>query len=209
MSRTVRGTWSTRNGLDYFPSIPWVLVRLLLLRPILGDVDLLVNICGGFKPTKGEPPKGLSVIQLPEERWADTFDLNLQPSVHLVKQLAPQMLERGYGRIVNIASVAAASSAYSADYGAAKAAVMSFTRSLAIELAPAVIVNCIAPGPINTTVMQRFSEKGRQNAGRGTTLKRVGQPEDIANACCFLCSSECSYMTGECLRISGGLQANL
>lgn len=180
----------------------------------LGPVDILANIVGGIAPGGSfESP----VVEIPTERWGATFELNIKPSVMLVKRVCPSMMQRGYGRVVNIASVDGHGQALRADYAAAKAGVMAFTRALAVELSPSVLVNCIAPGVINTRAMMGFGKtKDEQQENPAfksyvnrSILKRHGEPVEIANAALFLASEECSYMTGECLRISGGIQANL
>ncbi len=166
-----------------------------------GRVDLLVNIVGGIKAkTLFEP-----ILAMSEARWDDTFNLNLKANFHLVKLLAPGMLERRYGKIVNIASINFAGELGSADYGAAKAAVASLTRTLAMELAPHVNVNCIAPGTIRTSVLQRMPADELQRYADKPLLKRLGEPRDIANAALFLASDESSYVTGEILAVSGGV----
>jgi len=164
-------------------------------------VDILVNVVGGIRGQS----LGHSVLDLPEARWDDTMTLNLKGSLHLVQLLAPGMLERRWGRIVNFSSINMAGEAGAADYGAAKAAVASFTRTLAIELAPHVNVNCIAPGLIRTSVLDRQSPADTERYVARTLLKRVGEPGEIAGAALFLASEDSSYVTGEMLAVSGGI----
>jgi NAD(P)-dependent dehydrogenase (short-subunit alcohol dehydrogenase family) len=166
-----------------------------------GRIDILVNVVGGIRsPTLFAPLLGIE-----ESRWDDTFRLNLKANFHLVKLVAPGMLERRYGKIVNFASINFAGEPGSSDYGAAKAAVASFTRTLAIELAPHVNVNCIAPGTIRTTVVSRMPPEELERYAAKPLLKRLGEPADIANAALFLASDESSYITGEILAVSGGV----
>ncbi len=166
-----------------------------------GRVDVLANIVGGIRSqTLFEP-----FLSMDEARWDDTFTLNLKPNFHLVKAFAPGMVERGYGRIVNISSINFAGEMGSADYSAAKAAVASFTRTLSIELAPHVTVNCIAPGTIRTRVLDRMGEGDLEHYAAKPLLKRLGEPRDIANAVLFFSSDESSYVTGEILSVSGGI----
>ena len=115
------------------------------------------------------------------------------------------MVERQYGKIVNISSINFAGEAGSADYGAAKAAVASITRTLAAELAPHVNVNCIAPGMINTRVVEMMGPQVVQQYCDRSLLKRLGEPVDIANAALFLASDESNYITGQILSVSGGI----
>ncbi|MCG2634550.1 MAG: SDR family oxidoreductase [Gammaproteobacteria bacterium] len=166
----------------------------------LGTVDILINVVGGIKGEMYEP-----LLTLTEARWDETFDLNLKANFHLIKQLAPAMLKQGYGRIVNLASIHFAGEAGNSDYGAAKAAVASLTRTMAMELAPAVNVNCIAPGLINTSVVARMPDNELAQIIDNTLLKRLGEPREIANAALFLASDEASYITGITLPVSGGI----
>ena len=167
----------------------------------LGPVDIVVNIVGGIKAkTLFEP-----MVTMDEARWDATFALNTKGILHLTKLLAPAMLDRHYGKIVNISSINFAGEMGSSDYGAAKAAVASLTRTMAIELAPHVNVNCIAPGTIRTTVVQRMPPDELAFYAAKPLLKRLGEPADIANACLFLASDEASYITGEILAVSGGI----
>jgi 3-oxoacyl-[acyl-carrier protein] reductase len=166
-----------------------------------GRVDILANIVGGIRSeTLFEP-----LLTMSEARWDDTFTLNLKPNFHLVKLFAAGMVEQRYGRIVNVASINFAGERGSADYGAAKAAVASLTRTLAIELAPHVTVNCIAPGAIRTRAMDRLSDEDLDLYAAKPLLKRLGEPVDIANAVLFLGSDESAYITGEILSVSGGV----
>jgi NAD(P)-dependent dehydrogenase (short-subunit alcohol dehydrogenase family) len=170
-------------------------------RAALGHVDIVINIVGGIKAkTLFEP-----MVTMSEERWDATFALNTKGILHLTKLLAPTMVERQYGKIVNISSISFAGEIGNADYGAAKAAVASLTRTMAIELAPHVNVNCIAPGTIRTSVMQRMQPDELAFYAAKPLLKRIGEPADIANACLFLASDEASYITGEILAVSGGV----
>jgi len=165
------------------------------------SIDIVINIVGGIKAkTLFEP-----MVTMTEERWDATFALNTKGILHLTKLLAPDMIERRYGKIVNISSINFAGEMGSADYGAAKAAVASLTRTMAIELAPHINVNCIAPGTIRTSVLQRMPPEELAFYAAKPLLKRLGEPADIANACLFLASDEASYITGEILAVSGGI----
>ncbi len=166
-----------------------------------GRIDILVNVVGGIRsPTLFAP-----LLEIDEARWDDTFRLNLKATFHLVKLAAPGMLERRYGKIVNLASMNFAGESGSSDYGAAKAAVASLTRTLAIELAPHVNVNCIAPGTTRTTVVSRMPPEELERYAAKPLLKRLGEPRDIANAALFLASDEAAYITGEILAVTGGV----
>lgn len=166
-----------------------------------GRIDILANIVGGIRGGGLREP----ILQMSEQRWDETFELNLKGSFHLVQRVGGGMLERQYGKILNISSVSMAGEYGQTDYGAAKAAVTSLTRSLAMEFAPHVNVNCIAPGMIKTSVLQRTDPEMIRQFEEGTLLKRLGEPDDIANAALFLCSDEASYITGAMLPVSGGI----
>ena len=163
-------------------------------------IDILVNVVGGIRGELAVPVLGMS-----EERWDSTFEINLKGIFHLVQRIAPGMRARGYGRIINISSVTYAGDAAQPEYGAAKAAVASITRSLALELAPAITVNCIVPGMIATSVMERADQKILQYYRDHTPLARLGKPEDIAAAAAFLASDDASFITGALLPVSGGI----
>jgi NAD(P)-dependent dehydrogenase (short-subunit alcohol dehydrogenase family) len=170
-----------------------------------GRIDILVNVVGGIRSTSLYTP----FLELTEERWNDTFALNLKPGFNLVQLVAPGMLARGSGRIVNIASVVFSGEAGQADYAAAKAAVASLTRSLAMEFAPRINVNCIAPGMIQTSVFERLTAEDRRRFLGKCLLNRPGLPAEIADVVAFLSSDESSFMTGEILAVSGGNHPSL
>jgi NAD(P)-dependent dehydrogenase (short-subunit alcohol dehydrogenase family) len=166
-----------------------------------GRIDVLVNVVGGIRDTELKRP----FVEMTEQRFDDTFKLNLKGIFNFVQLVAPAMLQRGGGKIVNLASINMAGEAGQADYGAAKAAVASLTRSLAMELAPSVNVNCISPATIRTSVLDRMPESEQRAYRDRTLLKRFGEPRDIANAVLFLASDEAGFITGENLCVSGGI----
>lgn len=170
-----------------------------------GRIDILVNVVGGIASKILYQP----FLEISEERWAGTYDINLTGTRHLVRAIAPGMIERRYGRIVNVASTDFAGQWGHADYASSKAAVVSLTRVLAMELAPHVAVNCIAPGLISTRAVDVIPDAKIAERIAHTLLGRIGQPEEIADAALFLGSDESSYITGETLRVSGGLAAAL
>jgi 3-oxoacyl-[acyl-carrier protein] reductase len=166
-----------------------------------GHVDILVNVVGGIRSASMFE----SFLEMTEERWNATFELNLKGTFHLVQLVAPAMLERKQGKIINLSSIIFAGVAGNADYGAAKAAVASMTKSLAMEFAPSINVNCIAPATINTSVIERLSEEQKSEWRGKTLLKRFGEPDDVAHAALYLASEESAYVTGEVLAVSGGI----
>lgn len=170
-----------------------------------GDIEILVNVVGGIRGASLYTP----FLELDEARWDSTFTLNLKPGFHLIQLVAPGMLARRRGRIVNVASVVFAGEAGQADYAAAKAAVASLTRSLAVEFAPHVNVNCIAPGMIQTSVVERMPDADKARFLEACLMRRPGLPREIADVVAFLSSDEASFMTGEILAVSGGIHPGL
>ena len=169
-------------------------------RDAFERIDILVNVVGGIRGALFEPLSAMSVAH-----WDDTLDLNLKGTFHLSKRIGPMMVDQGYGRIVNFASISFAGEGGQAHYGAAKAAIAAMTRAMAIELAPAVTVNCVAPGLINTSVIDRMPRRAVKRFIEQTLLGRLGEAAEIANAVLFLASDEASFITGEILVVSGGV----
>lgn len=171
----------------------------------LGGADVLVNTVGGIRSPRLYTP----FLDMDEAQFRATFDLNLMGNFHLIRALAPGMVERGLGRIVNFATVVYGGEAGQADYAAAKAATASLTRSLAAELAPAVTVNAVAPGLTRTSVTQNMPA---DQAARLVALafhRRMAEPEEIAEAVAFLTSEPARFVTGEILAVSGGIHPHL
>jgi NAD(P)-dependent dehydrogenase (short-subunit alcohol dehydrogenase family) len=166
-----------------------------------GRVDILVNVVGGIRAARLFEP----VAEMSHQRWRDTMALNLDGTFHLTKRLAPLMQRARYGRIVNISSINMAGERGQADYAAAKAAIASLTRSLAMELAPDVTVNCIAPGIIRTSAIERLPAAEVERYRTMNLMKRLGEPREVANAALFVASDEASFITGEMLAVSGGV----
>ena len=170
-----------------------------------GRIDILVNVVGGIRAARLYTP----FLEMSEAQWDSTLALNLKPSFHLIQALAPGMLERRSGRIVNISSVVLGGEGGQSDYAAAKAAVAALTRSLAQEFAPHVNVNCVAPGLIETKGVERLTEAERQGFIDRSFMSRLGQPDEVAAAVAFLASDDAAFMTGEILAVSGGHHPHL
>jgi len=151
--------------------------------------------------------------QTTPEQWEKVIGVNLKGVLNCTFAALPGMQEAGYGRIVNIASEAGrVGSKGSAVYSAAKAGVIGFTKVIARENARFQInANAIAPGPIETPLLMQAREFGEigekiiENMKAGTQLRRLGQPEEVAAAVAFFASEDASYVTGECLGVSGGM----
>jgi NAD(P)-dependent dehydrogenase (short-subunit alcohol dehydrogenase family) len=171
---------------------------------VFGKVDILVNSAGR---TKRAP-----TLDFPEEDWAAILDTNLSGTLRACQVFGRHMIERGYGRIVNIASLASFVALQEvAAYCASKAAVASLTKSLAVEWAVhGVNVNAIAPGVFRTALNQKLldqSERGRELLLR-TPMRRFGKVEELAGAAVFLASDAASFVTGEVLVVDGGFLAS-
>ena len=169
-----------------------------------GKVDILVNSAGR---TKRGP-----TLDLPEEDWNNILETNLTGTLRACQVFGRHMLERKYGRIINIASLSSFVALYEvAAYSASKAAVASLTKSLAIEWAASgVCVNAIAPGVFRTALNQKLldeTERGREFLLR-TPMKRFGKVEELAGAAVFLASDAASFVTGEILVVDGGFLAS-
>ena len=165
----------------------------------LGRLDLFVANAGVW------PATGVPVQQMTEEQWLSTMRENVD-SVFYTTRAVSRCISSG-GRIVLVSSTAGQrGEAYHADYGASKGAVISFTKSLAVELAARdVTVNSVAPGWVDTEmVASAMADAGRDRANAAIPLGRVATPEDIAGPIVFLCSSLARHITGEILNVNGG-----
>ncbi|HYO63580.1 MAG TPA: glucose 1-dehydrogenase [Pyrinomonadaceae bacterium] len=170
----------------------------------LGKVDILVNSAGR---TKRAP-----TLDFTEEDWNDIIETNLTGTLRACQVFGRHMLEREYGRIVNIASLSTFVALYEvAAYSASKAAVASLTKSLAVEWAPrGVNVNAIAPGVFRTALNQKLldeTERGREFLLR-TPARRFGRVEELAGAAVFLASDAAAFVNGEVLVVDGGFLAS-
>ncbi|MBQ7886612.1 MAG: 3-oxoacyl-ACP reductase FabG [Clostridia bacterium] len=161
-------------------------------------VDALV-LCAGVSHT------GL-LTDMTDTQWHRVMDINVSGSFYLIRALAPQMVSRQSGAIVTISSMWGRSGAScEAAYSASKAAIIGLTQALAKELGPSgVRVNCIAPGVIDTRMMDEHSEETKQILADETPLGRLGTGEDVAKAAAFLLSEDASFITGQTLGVDGG-----
>jgi len=175
---------------------------LSAIRAQLGPVGILVNAAGldGFK----------RFTDITFEEWQKVVDVNLNGVFHCIQAVLPDMVDAGWGRIVNISSSSTHSGTpYMSHYVAAKSAVNGLTKSLALEYGPAgITVNAVPPGFIDTPMLRNAEAHGRlrnvQATIDATPVRRMGRPEDIAAACAFLISEEAGYITGQILGVNGG-----
>ena len=173
------------------------------IREKFGPILVLVNAAGveGFQ----------KFSKMTFSEWSKVIDVNLNGVFHTIQSVLPDMVEAGWGRIVNISSSSTHSGQpFMAHYVAAKSAVNGLTKSLALEYGPSgITVNAVPPGFVDTPMLR--SAESRHLLGgtvedhiNRTPVRRVGRPEDIAAACAFFVSDEASYITGQILGVNGG-----
>lgn len=174
------------------------------LQVELGPIDTLINNAGISPKHHGAPAP---IWTMAPDEWLRVVDINLNGSFNLVRVLAPGMVERRFGRIVNMSSVAGSAflPIVAAHYSATKAAIIGFTRHLAGELGPfGVTANALAPGRIETPLLKTVSAQANQAVVDETPLRRLGTPLEVARAACFLTSSESDFITGQVIDVAGG-----
>lgn len=164
-----------------------------------GNVEILINGAGWSK--------NMPFIQTDDAFWDKVLTLNLIGPMRLTKALLPKMIERNWGRIVNISSDAGrVGSLGETVYSGAKAGLIGFTKSLAREAARFnITVNCVCPGPTDTPLLAEVEQKYLDAFVKAIPLRRFGKPEEIADAVVFFASSKADYITGQVLSVSGGL----
>lgn len=170
-----------------------------------GKVDILVNNAGLVKPALLE--------DVQDGDWDEVVNVNLKGTFFCTRAVLPFMKKARYGKIINISSRASLGKEVRTVYGATKAALIGVTRTWALELAQHNInVNAIGPGPIATelfTAANPMDSPRTKAIMNGIPLKRIGQPEDVANLASFLASEEASFITGQVIFICGGLTVGL
>jgi acetoacetyl-CoA reductase/3-oxoacyl-[acyl-carrier protein] reductase len=168
----------------------------------LGPIDVLVNNIGQSARERQSP-----FVDSKEEVWRFVFEANVFTALRFTRQVAPGMCERRFGRIINLSSDAAlVGPLQSADYAAAKAAILGFTRATAREFGPSnVTVNAICPGPIRTRAMTEAHPAVVQSIVDKVVLGHPGEPEDIAAMVAHLASEDGRFITGQSLLVNGGV----
>ena len=168
-------------------------------QKIMGQIDILVNNAGITKDNL--------FMRMSEDDWNEVININLNSIFKLTKQLIKGMIKRRYGRIINITSViGVAGGAGQSNYSASKAGIIAMSKSLAQEVGSrSVTVNSIAPGFIETNMTAELSDDRKEDILRSISVGRLGKPDDIAGAVCFLASDKASYITGQTIHINGGM----
>ena len=167
-----------------------------------GGIDVLANVAGVLGPT-------VNTWECTLEEWNRVVGVDLTGTFLCCKAVVPGMMERGYGRIVNVASIAGKEgSAIDPSYAAAKAGVIGLTKSLAKEAAGAgVLVNCVTPAAIRTDIFNQMRPELFQHildTNDGLPIGRLGTVEEVAHLVAWLCSEDCSFSTGAVFDLSGG-----
>lgn len=176
-------------------------VEAMTLRAVeeFGGIDILVNNAG-FQ-------RDMRIGKMSETDWDSVVDVILKGAFICSKAALPHMIDKKWGRIVNMSSRAYLGNPGQANYSAAKAGLLGFTRALALENGKfGVTVNAVAPGIIDTAAIQALPhyEKVRENAEKTTPVPRLGRVEDVADAVAFLVSERSSYINGDVLHVTGG-----
>jgi 2-hydroxycyclohexanecarboxyl-CoA dehydrogenase len=174
-------------------------------RAEFGEIDVLVNVVGWdeLKP----------FVDTDEEFWQEVLEANFKGALRVTRALLPSMIDRGWGRVVNISSDAGrVGSSLESVYAGAKGAIISWTKTVARETARlGVTANIVCPGPTDTEMLRDVAQahpdadKVLERLARAVPMKRLAQPEDVATAVRFFASEGTSYITGQTLSVSGGL----
>ena len=164
----------------------------------LGGLDILVNNAGIVRDQV--------IWKMTDKQWGDVINVDLTGVFNMSRAAAPIMRAAEYGSIVNVSSINGMRGKFGqTNYSAAKAGVIGFTKALAKELARSTVtVNAVAPGMIQTSILDDLSPEALEKATTQILIGRIGTPEDIAGAVSFLCSDQARFITGEVLRVDGG-----
>lgn len=174
------------------------------LQEQLGPVDTLVNNAGISPKHNG---RKADFVDMAPAEWQRVVDVNLHGCFNTTRVLAPGMIERRFGRIVNMSSVAGKAylDAVAAHYSTTKAALIGMTRHLAGELGPHnITVNALAPGRIETALMRMVPDAVNEAYRQVTPMRRFGAPAEVASACLFLTSPKADFITGQVVDVAGG-----
>jgi 3-oxoacyl-[acyl-carrier protein] reductase len=165
----------------------------------MGRIDILVNNAGLTRDALA--------LRMSDEAWQAVIEVNLTAAFRLTRAVLRGMMRRRHGRVIGVTSVVALTgNAGQANYGAAKAAMIGMSKSIAAEIAErGITVNCVAPGAIATAMTDKLSAEQRARLLAAIPAGRIGAPEDVAAAVVFLASAEAAYVTGHTLHVNGGM----
>jgi NAD(P)-dependent dehydrogenase (short-subunit alcohol dehydrogenase family) len=165
----------------------------------LGRIDVLVN-------SAGIPGESLHTVDVDAEEWNRVMAVNANGSFYVCRAVLPGMIERGYGRIVLVSSVAGKEgNPMAGAYSTSKAAVIAMTKAIGKDVAgTGVLVNCVTPAVIDTPILEGLSEEHLNYMVDRIPLRRMGSSEEVATLICWLASEDCSFSTGATFDISGG-----
>jgi 3-oxoacyl-[acyl-carrier protein] reductase len=194
-----RKVWISRHDVSDYQSAHDLVLEV---KQHFGRIDILVNNAGITRDSM--------LHKLTEEKWDEVIRVNLKGTFNMGQACAKVMIEQKSGKIINLSSIAARGNIGQTNYSASKAGVIGLTSTWALELARYNInVNAIAPGFIDSVLTQRMPLEVKDKFIQRIPLKRIGQPEDIANLVYFLVSNEASYITGQILHCDGGLSTGV
>ena len=162
-----------------------------------GRVDILVNNAGITRDAL--------VHKMTYEQFDQVMKVSLYGTFYCIKQVIGGMRDRQYGRIISLSSIASRGNVGQANYAAAKAGIIGLTKTLAMESGPKnVTVNCLAPSMINTDIIKTIPDQVLEKMTAAVPMRRVGEPEEVSAMVAFLASDEASYISGQCIYVSGG-----
>lgn len=169
------------------------------VKDTFGSIDILVNNAGITRDTL--------LMRMKETEWQEVLDTNLTGVFHCTRQVSKLMIKQRHGIIINLTSIVGlVGNAGQANYSAAKAGVIGFTKAVAKELASRNIrVNAIAPGFIETDMTAILSDTAKEDILKTVPMGRMAKPEEVAAVAAFLASEEAKYMTGQVLHVDGGM----
>lgn len=183
------------------PNVATEVVRAAVER--FGKIDILINNAGINMRS--------STLEMTLDDWKKVLDVNLNGTLYFCKAVLPYMIERNYGKIVNVSSTTAKTAHKNAapSYGASKAAVNYLTMHLALEMAHHnIFVNAVCPGPVETDMSNQWTDEYRKEVTKRIPLNKLGTPQNVGESVLFLASSMSDFITGESINVNGGTYMN-